>query len=425
MSIIRDSFFLSEFFLSELPFLEFQDEKISFKQFWNLTQNFYLPELDKKEVVGVICQNHPKTLFVIFKLLSLGAIPALISPKATSFEIKNLIAGKIIDPLNITTFSNLEKEGLISLEDIALICFTSGSTGKPKAVPLSFKNIFYSALGTNEFYSLNNSDRYLLTLPLNHVGGIMPVFRSLLAQFSCIFPDKGISFGKYSPSILSLVPTQIFRLAQEEFLKSCKVILVGGDKFPKEKLHMIKHLPVSLTYGMTETCAQVAASVPFETKMKVLPYRKAKISDKGVILVSGETLFTGYLNEKTPIDSDGYFITSDLGELKENSLEVFNRTDDIFIKGGENISSSEIESAALKYDLILSAKIIPVKDDVYGSIPILFYKSKELLQENVLKEHILKYLPSFKIPHRFIQVPNSDDFKWQKSSLLSLMESNQ
>lgn len=405
--------------------MELQDERFSFKQVWNLSQNCYLPEVENKEVVGVICQNHPKTILVIFKLLSLGAIPALISPKATPFEIKELIAGKIIDPLNISTVPNLKNEVLISLEDIALICFTSGSTGKPKAVPLSFRNIFYSALGTNEFYHLDNSDRYLLTLPLNHVGGIMPIFRSLLAQFSCIFPEKGISLGKFSPTILSLVPTQLFRLAKEKFLKSCKVILVGGDKFPPEKFPLVEQLPVSLTYGMTETCAQVVASAPFETKMKVLPFRKVKISDKGIILIKGETLFSGYLNEKTHFDHEGYFISSDIGELKDNSLEVFNRNDDIFIRGGENISASEIESAALKFEAILYAKIIPKKDDEYGYIPILFYESKELLQEKALREHFLKYLPSFKIPHRFIQVPNSQDFKWQKSKLLSLMESNQ
>lgn len=422
MSIIKDSFFLSELFLSDLPFLEFQGEVLSFKTAWNLSQNCCLPEVRKKEIIGVICQNHPKTLFVIIKLLSLGAIPALISPKATPFEIKELSAGKIMDPLNISTLENLEKEELISLEDISLICFTSGSTGKPKAVPLSFKNIFYSALGTNEFYSLNTSDRYLLTLPLNHVAGIMPIFRSLLGKFLCIFPEKGINYGVYRPTVLSLVPTQLLRLAQEKFLKSCKAILVGGDKFPPEKLHLISNIPFSLTYGMTETCAQVAASIPHQIEMRILPYRKVKISNNGHICVGGKTLFNGYLNEKTYFDPGGYFQTSDLGQLKESNLEVFHRKDEIFIRGGENISPEEIESVIYQLESIQKAKVIPIKDDFYGAIPILFFQSFEDLDEKSLRGYLSQYLPSFKIPHRFIKVPPGDDFKWKKSILLNLLE---
>ncbi len=419
---METSFYLSDYFLSDLPFLEFQGEAFSYKRFWGLCNKCDIPTVEKKEVVGVICQNHPQTLFVIFKLLSKGAIPALISPKSTTFEINNLSIKKIIDPLELPSSYLENHQSLIFLEDIALICFTSGSTGKPKTVPLTFKNIFYSAMGSNEFYSFNKSDRFLLTLPLNHVGGIMPIFRSLLIQSSCIFPEKNISFDKYHPSVLSLVPTQLFRLAQEEFLKSTKVILVGGDKFPLEKRSLVEHLPVSLTYGMTETCAQVAASIPYETKMKVLPYREVKISKKGEILVKGKTLFPGYLNEKTQFDHAGYFVTSDIGELKEGYLEVYNRKDDIFIRGGENISAAEIESAVLKLDYIEKAKIIPIKDEVYGEIPALFFQTKENHQDKILREHLSQYLPSYKIPHRFIKVPYQEDFKWQKSRLLNLLE---
>lgn len=419
---MKNSFYLSDFFLSDLPFFEFQKKNLSFKQTWELSQKCSLPKVENKEVVGVICQNHPQTLLVIFKLLSIGAIPALISPKSTTFEIKNLSIKKIIDPLDLPPPTDLNQLSLISLDDIALICFTSGSTGRPKAVPLTFKNIFYSAMGTNEFYSLNKSDRYLLTLQLNHVGGIMPVFRSLLIQCCCVFPEKNKSFSEYYPSVLSLVPTQLFRLIHEDFLKSCKAILIGGDKFPQEKFHLIKDLPVSLTYGMTETCAQIAASIPFETEMKILPYRKVKISKDGLILVGGEILFNGYLNDETKWDSEGYFQTSDLGELKENTLKVFHRQDDIFIRGGENISATEIESAINKLDSIEKAKVIPLKDDLYGEVPILFFQSKDNQDEKTLREHLSQFLPPFKIPHRFIKVPYGEDFKWQKSKLLNLLE---
>jgi O-succinylbenzoic acid--CoA ligase len=248
----------------------------------------------------------------------------------------------------------------------------------------------------------------------------MIIIRSILAKCLCVFPENEIPLKNYNPTMLSLVPTQLLRLKDEEFLKTAKAILVGGNALLKSLTPKIKELPISLTYGMTESAAQVAASKPFTEEMEILPGREIKISKEGNILIKGG--MGKYLNQSEILDNDGFFQTSDKGAIVDGHLKVFGRDDKIFIRGGENISPQEIEDFTLNIPDISFSKVIPVKDEKYGQIPVLFYCAKRNIAAEEFNQYLKINLAPYKIPHNFIKVPENVDLKWNERELMSLYE---
>jgi O-succinylbenzoic acid--CoA ligase len=246
----------------------------------------------------------------------------------------------------------------------------------------------------------------------------MVFMRSLLAKCTLVFPESSVPWGSYGPTMISLVPTQMIRLKEENWLKGLKAILIGGDRFPSPYLEAIKDLPVSFTYGMTETCAQVAASAPGTFPMKIFPNRRIRISSEGRILIKGGVGKS--LDHDLEFSKDGYLITSDIGTIRENFLEVEKRKDDLFQKGGENISPQEIRNAALKTGLVTDAYIVPIPDTLYGKIPVLFYSGPQEIETTHFKRVLSYFLPPFKIPHRFHRI--EEGFKWSKLTLAQLAE---
>ncbi len=403
--------YLIDLFKSTLPFLENGSTIITFEEALKKTQ-IRAKILREKGIsadsnVPVICQSDPSTIIEIISLWLIGATPILLSKKDPEAETSR----KIIQIGTSLKYS----------EGPRIIFFTSGSQGNPKPVLHTLENLIKSAQASVDFYGINSTDRYLVTLPLNHVGGLMIIIRSILAKCLCVIPEKEIPLKKYNPTILSLVPTQLLRLKDEEFLKTAKAILVGGNAFLKSLTPKIKELPISLTYGMTESAAQVAASKSFTEEMEILPGREIKISKEGNILIKGG--MGKYLNQSEILDNDGFFQTSDKGAIVEGYLKVFGRDDKIFIRGGENISPQEIEDFTLEIPDISFAKVIPVKDENYGQVPVLFYGANRNITAQEFNQYLKVNLAPYKIPHNFIKVPENVELKWNERDLLSLYES--
>lgn len=306
----------------------------------------------------------------------------------------------------------------------ATIIFTSGSSGEPKAALHTFGNHVYSAWGSNAHIPLKRDDRWLLSLPLYHVGGLSILFRCFLAGACVVVADFKTgyykTFKKFVITHASLVPTQLYRMLQENKEKtSLKTILLGGAAIPETLLKKAlgQNLPVYISYGLTEMSSQVATSQKLTTKnpqpkVKVLKYRRLKIARDGEILVKGETLFKGYVNKKIhrPLNKDGWFKTGDVGEFK-NGLKVFGRKDNMFICGGENIQPEEIEAHLKKIKGIEDAVVVPKDDKEFGQRPVAFIKSLKKIQPHFISNKLCKHLPKFKIPVAFYSWPNAHSKK--------------
>jgi len=313
--------------------------------------------------------------------------------------------------------------------------FTSGSTGKPRGIVHTVGSFIYSALGTNEFIGLDASDRWLLSLPLFHVGGALIWVRTLLAGAACILPGPSQSLEdslrQHLPSVISLVPAQLMRLLDREemvpILKSMKVIMLGGAPSPDWLIDrsLDMGIPIMPTYGCTESCAQItgvvrgSAKAAYHTAGQAVPYRELRLDSDGIIRIGGKTLFKRYLDEPAsrPFDANGFFKTADSGSIdSQGNLVIAGRTDSVFISGGENISPQEIETVLLKQDGVITAIVVPVPHREFGQTPWAFVETSGFFSEKSMLDKVRNHLPGYKLPKRIIRLsPNERQGKMKYS----------
>ena len=340
------------------------------------------------------------------------------------FKIDNLLTGKL-KPINLPTVDS------IPLSQIVTVLFTSGSSGDAKAVVHTMGNHYFSALGSNLNIPLTPGNRWLVSLPLYHVGGLAIIFRTLLSGAATVIADeKDLIIGailKYNISHLSLVPTQLMRLINEPgnipVLRKLKAILLGGSSVPKALIDRVIHndLPIYTSYGSTEMSSQITTTRPGDSRYKihtagkVLKYRRIKIDNDGEVLVRGNTLFKGYLVKNhinNAVIKNGWFPSGDIGQLKsDNYLTVLGRKDNMFVSGGENIHPEEIERELMQLDGVSDAIVVDIPDEIFGASPVAFIKIEanipfeRLALQNLLEEKIAR----FKIPKHI--------FKWPRKSI--------
>lgn len=333
------------------------------------------------------------------------------------------------------------------LDQAATVIFSSGSSAEPKAAQQSIGNHYYNAKGANENIPVHCNDRWFLSLPLYHVSGLGILFRCLLGGAAVVISKKNNDtraiIDRYKVTHISFVAAQLYRLLSDKkslkSLKRLKAILLGGSAIPQALLKKAINLglPIYASYGLTEMSSQVATTglltgnKPF-LKTKILRYRKVRIADDGEILLSGETLFHGYVcNGKliTGSDRQGWFHSRDIGCLKSNYLFVKGRKDNMFISGGENIFPEEIEQILHKSEFIEQAIVVPFPSEKYGYRPVAFLKpkGKRKISRLLILEYLKPRLPKFKIPDDFYFWPQEallQGIKLQRKNFIRLICNN-
>ena len=378
--------------------------------------------------VAFIASSYVETIILFFALLRLGAILCPLSfrlpPLALQERLAKLKADAFLENHTISSLRHTPSQPLPSA--VCCLLFTSGSSAHPKIAALSYDNFLASATGSIPPCHLQEHSRWLLSLPLFHVGGIGILFRCILSH-SCIVlskekPPRALEQNKITH--LSLVPTQLYRLLQEPpAYKTLECILLGGAPIPPELLVQAKkrNFPVFSTYGMTEMSSQITMD-----QGKVLPFREVQIASDGEILVKGKTLFKGYLQEDMlflPL-IDGWFATKDLGEWDaSDNLVIKGRKDLLFISGGENISPEEIERALCSLTGIYLAVVVPIPDEEYGERPFAFIHNTCGTSAEEIRERLLSVLPKFCIPKQIVSLPGDlveNSIKWDRKALRKL-----
>jgi O-succinylbenzoic acid--CoA ligase len=319
---------------------------------------------------------------------------------------------------------------MMDIDHAATVIFTSGTTSKPKGVMHSYGNHYFNALGSNKNIRVLSGDRWLLSLPLYHVGGLAILSRVMLGGGAVVVSSGESQLNhtieRYQITHLSLVPSQLRHLLQTNLTNASaewlKAILVGGQAVPDKLISeaVNRGWPIFTTYGLTEMASQVTTSasddsaVRLSSSGRLLPYRQLQIADDGEILVRGETLFQRYLGTADPdqqLDSDGWFHTGDTGTLDEDSyLNVTGRKDNMFVSGGENIHPEEIEKCLAGIPEVLEVLVLPISDMEFGCRPVAFLKLRSGTPANCAEiiAYSKKHLPGFKVPVRFVHWPDFD-----------------
>ena len=424
--------------ISEKETLSFRDLETATARLTNVLLHH---GIQKGDVVTLCMPNSPEMVLLLFTLLRMGSVAAPLNYRFPASRLHTLLqplkpaalvgpkdlTDKLSAPLKlgpekIVTESTVEKpvfrhaESSPQLNTSVSIIHTSSSSGTPKAALHSLGNHHYSALGSNENLPFSPGDRWLLSLPLFHIGGYAMLFRSLLGGGALAVAEPGTpiqdALARFQLSHLSLVPTQLYRMLHDKqalkHLQNLKAILLGGSTVEPALLTeaSVAELPVYLTYGSTEMSSQIATTpgpVSTITAGKVLPYRELAIGPGEEILVKGPCLFQGYLSDKGPVldtDDSGWFHTGDTGMFTpEGELQVTGRTDNMFISGGENIHPEEIERALCSLTGVLRAVVVPKPDPEYGLRPSAFIETTELAPtDSEIREKLSREIGKLKTP---------------------------
>lgn len=300
------------------------------------------------------------------------------------------------------------------------ILFTSGSSGTPKAVVHSFQTLWSSAQFSQTNIAFQSGDRWLLSLSLWHIGGLMIPIRALFGGASVVVKTGSLGDHIEQDGIthISVVSTQLNDLLLESrVLDSLKVVLIGGGAIPHTLVDRAfqQNIPIHTTYGMTELCSQLCTT-PSNASIDML--RSAglplgdwiiKISEQSEICVQGSPLFLGYWRGdylEDPRDPDGFFHTGDTGKIEDGRLYPIGRVDQMFISGGENIHPEEIEKILGSF--VRTVIVVPVPNDRYGQRPIAFIDPPMITEDqmNSMTKALDNALPKFKHPDHLLPWPS-------------------
>jgi O-succinylbenzoic acid--CoA ligase len=329
------------------------------------------------------------------------------------------------------------------------IIYTSGTTGKPKGAMLTVGNFWWSAIGSALNLGIYPRDRWLACLPLFHVGGLSILVRSAIYGTTAIvhegFDANNVNraIDEDGVSIISVVAVMLERMLDAREAKpyppSLRCVLLGGGPASRPLLERCASLliPVVQTYGLTETCSQVATISPEDAIRKIGSAGKAlypnqlRISDTGEILVRGPVVMGGYANraaETAAAITDGWLHTCDAGRLDEEGfLYVLDRRDDLIITGGENVYPAEVEAVLASHPSVAEAGVVGASDEKWGQRVVAFVRLFDSADadDKILTAYCVGKLGAYKIPREFSftrdPLPRTATGKLQRSVLRRML----
>ena len=293
---------------------------------------------------------------------------------------------------------------------VAVQLFTSGTTGKPKAAILRHENLMSYIVGTVEFASAEEDDGIIVTVPPYHIAGISAVLSSTYACRRMVqlegFEAKAwlAACREHKVSNAFLVPTMIQRIvehlteiSEDANLPALRALAYGGGKMPlstiQKAMSLLPHVDFTNAYGLTETSSTIAVLGPDDHRAAALssdPAVRRRLGsvgkpgaveleirddngkvlgaeEAGLVFVRGPQVSGEYLQQGSQLDADGWFPTKDRGYLDaEGYLFLDGRSDDVIVRGGENISPGEIEDVLLSHPAVADAAVVAMQDEQWG-----------------------------------------------------------
>ena len=365
--------------------------------------------------------------------------------------------------MNREAYWTPEKFTLNDPDDIAGYFLTSGTTSSPKIVPVKRRQVLSAAFASESNVKPSPNSYWLLCLPLNHIGGISIIYRTLLYH-SALFrmdrfdADAVRTFLSENPlfEAASLVPTMLMRLMEDHLFTThadFKAILLGGGRIPPAFIDaaVTRGIPVVSSYGMTETCAQIAANpilrpsgtyYPKSSVGDIFPPNQIEIRNEegkvlppievGLIWLKGPQVFDGYTDKSLNVgvfDDEGWFCTGDYGHLNRyRQLFIGSRRTDLIVTGGENVNPNHIESVLNSLSEVSESAVFGVPDSEWGQRVIALITTGEKISTDpdVLKNKLGKQLLDFQIPkeiHIVKELPKTDLGKIKRSELPRIYKS--
>ncbi|MEO7010308.1 MAG: AMP-binding protein, partial [Caldimonas sp.] len=347
------------------------------------------------------------------------------------------------------------------------VSYTSGTTGDPKGVVTHHRGAYLNAVCNAATWTMPHFPRYLWTLPMFHCNGwcfpwtiamlggthvclrkveapaILAAMREHRADHYCAAPIVH--------NLLIAAPAAL----REGIVQKVRGMVAGAAP-PASMIEGMAKIGFDIThvYGLTEVYGPAAVAVQRESwsdeslseqtrlnsrqgvryvleegmtvmEPKTMVEVPADGATMGEIMFRGNIVMKGYLKNPaaTRVALDGgWFHTGDLAVLEpDRYVKIKDRSKDIIISGGENISSLEVEDALYRHPAVLACAVVARPDDKWGEAPVAFVECKtgSAVSAPELVAHCKTLLASYKVPReiRFEDIPKTSTGKIQKFML--------
>ncbi|MCW8835422.1 MAG: acyl-CoA synthetase [Rhodospirillales bacterium] len=353
--------------------------------------------------------------------------------------------------------------------DAISLNYTSGTTGNPKGVVYHHRGAYLNAVNNAVGWNLGHHPRYLWTLPMFHcngwcfpwtlaaIAGTSLCLRKVSAGniFAAIADEKATHFCG-APIVLNFV-INASDAERRNFDHKVEVMTAAAPP-PAATLENMQKAGFNVThvYGLTETYGP-ATMCAWNPEWNDLPIEKQTVKKgrqgvryhmleglnvidpgtmtpvpadgetMGEVMFKGNIVMKGYLkNPKASAESfaGGWFHSGDLGVMQPDGyIKLKDRSKDIIISGGENISSIEVEDTITRHEAVFAAAVVARPDDKWGETPCAFVELKPGREGTVTEDDIIAFcrenLARFKCPRHvvFTELPKTSTGKVQKFRL--------
>jgi len=351
--------------------------------------------------------------------------------------------------------------------------YTSGTTGRPKGVMYSHRGAYLQAIAMTHHAGLGPESRYLWTLPMFHCNGwTFPWAVTAAGATHVCLPrldpervwhhlrEDGVTHLSAAPTALTMIV--IAEGAADGPVGRRVAVQTGGAPPSPTLLATLAALDLEVThlYGLTETYGPVAVNqwhpewdaLPEDDRARlkarqgvgnvvaeglrvVGPVTGSDVTedgeDVGEILVRGNDVMLGYYRDEEatraatwtdPADGRPWFRTGDLAVVHPDGyVEIRDRSKDVIVSGGENISSVEVERVLDSHPDVVESAVVAVPDETWGEVPLAHVTLRDGAEvtDEALAAYVRERLAGFKVPRWFRRgdLPRTSTGKIQKNVL--------
>lgn len=350
--------------------------------------------------------------------------------------------------------SDAEPEPEAEGDDLLYIMYTSGTTGLPKGAVHTHRTAIWACLTIGATSEQRYRDKYLIALPLYHVGALTPLTRAVHGGQTCyvmrsfdptatwrLIDEENIDTMLAVPAMLGfMLQVPELDLYDSSALRWC---MSGAAPVPVTLIEAYAKMNIEIhqVYGLTESCGPACLTLPedaveragstgkafFHTDVRVVDNDGNDVppGEPGEVIIRGQHIMKEYWNRPEATAEtirDGWLYSGDVATMdKDGFIYIQDRTKDMIISGGENVYPAEIENVILSHPSVVEVAVIGQDSAKWGESPlaVVVRKDDSLSAQDILN-HCQGKLAAFKMPKyvEFIdQIPRNPTGKILKRVL--------
>ncbi|MCC2970864.1 fatty acid--CoA ligase family protein [Massilia sp. IC2-476] len=378
-----------------------------------------LAQVKPGDVVALIGDFNPASILTLLRLIDLNVIVVPLTVDTANqhdYFFESALVDVVIEDGRVVRRPHEQSHPLIdSLRErghAGLVLFSTGTTGRPKAI------LHDLTLFLQRFDTPRPTLRTINFLLFDHIGGINTLLHTLFNKGVVVAPEARTVDSvlevcrKYEVEVLPTTPTflrlmLISGAVPDKVPGTLKVITYGTERMDQPTLdelcRLLPEVDFRQTFGMSELgIVRVKSAARDSLFMQVGGEGVETRVVDNVLQIRSASRMLGYLNAPSPFDSEGWYDTKDVVEVKDGHYKVVGRVSDVINVGGLKFMASEVERVALEFPNVSLVKAFPKSNPITGQHVELTVQAvpDTLVDKDALTAYLKSRLQPHMVPKR-------------------------